>query len=239
MNGVAANIRSLEEGMAPPCNPISSDELERKRIARELHDGLGQLLTSMNLKVQECLSACTGELAETRTLPRDANEALLSVSSLIKQAMGEVRSLCTSLRPSILDDLGVLAAVSWQCRQISHNVSGGRLQVRTNFGVDESMIPELYKTAIYRIVQESLNNAVKYSRADRLVVSLQREGHSLKLSVQDNGTGFDWAPSRESQGLGMGINGMRERAESLGGTFELCSSAGRGVRIEARFPLSG
>ena len=151
--------------------------------------------------------------------------------------MGEVRSICSALRPSILDDLGVLAAISWQCRQISHNACGGKFRARTDFGIAESAIPEFYKTAIYRIVQESINNAVKYSGGDRLLVSLRSEGSLLKLIVQDNGFGVDWRGSCSARGSGTGIMGMRERAESLGGTLDLVSEMCRGVRIEATFPL--
>lgn len=214
---------------------ISSEEGERKRISRELHDGLGQLLTSMNLKIQDCLSITARQEGENQALTREVVEALSSVSSMLKQAMGEVRSICGALRPSILDDLGVLAAISWQCRQITKDCTGSRVSVNTNFAVHEGMIPEEYKTAIYRVTQEALNNAIKYSQAKHLSISIHHEGERIRLCIQDDGIGFDTEMLRASKGIGMGLNNMRERVETLGGDFHLTSSAGRGVRVEASF----
>lgn len=216
---------------------ITSEEVERKRISRELHDGLGQLLTSMNLKIQECLSVAVEENGSSPALSKEVVDALSSVSSMVKQAMGEVRSICGALRPSILDDLGVLAAISWQCRQITKDSTGSRVNVSTNFAVHEGMIPEEYKTAIYRVTQEALNNAIKYSQAQQINISIHHEGDRIRLTIQDDGIGFAAGRRPTAKGIGMGLNNMRERVESLGGDFHLISSAGRGVRVEAAFPI--
>jgi signal transduction histidine kinase len=231
--GVMESEESLTTSFPPSL--ISSEEGERKRISRELHDGLGQLLTSMNLKIQDCLTVATEEDGSNQTLSKEVVDALASVSFMVKQAMGEVRSICGALRPSILDDLGVLAAISWQCRQITKGCTGSRLDISTDFAVHEGMIPEEYKTAIYRVTQEALNNAIKYSQAKNISISIHLEGEQIRLCIQDDGIGFDADNLLTSKGIGMGLSNMCERVESLGGDFYLTSSAGRGVKIEAAF----
>jgi signal transduction histidine kinase len=206
---------------------MRTEEEEKKRIARELHDGLGQLLTSINLHAQQCLNS--SDAAEE--IPQVVKDSLQVISAMTKQAMGEMRGICCALRPAILDDLGVLAAITWQCRQISQGDE--RLSVTTDFDIHESMIPEAYKTAIYRIVQEALNNAVKYADAKNLSVSLECIDEYLVLTIQDDGIGFE----KGRQKSGMGMISMRERAESIGGLFELRSAKGKGVKVRALFPI--
>ncbi len=208
---------------------MRTEEEEKKRIAQELHDGLGQLLTSINLHVQQCLNG-SGDAAD---LSPSVKDSLQMISDMAKQAMGEVRGICGALRPAILDDLGVVAAIKWQCRQLSQVYAG--LVVAADIDVSEATIPDRYKTAIYRIVQEAMNNAVKHAEARKITVSLRRVGEDLQLFVQDDGVGFDVL-----QGLanaGMGLMSMRERVESAGGFFELRSAVGQGVEIRVSFPV--
>ncbi|MES9928933.1 MAG: sensor histidine kinase [Candidatus Thiodiazotropha sp. 6PDIVS] len=210
---------------------ITSEEEERKRISRELHDGLGQILTSMGLHVQRCLSDC--DATQDQPLPTEHRDSLEAISSMVKQAMSEVRSICSAIRPAILDDLGVLPAISWQCRQITKICSD--TQVVTDFDVDESSIPEDYKSVIYRIVQESLNNAVKYAKAKTISVSLLQAHDAIHLMVIDDGIGFD--PSQIQGKIGMGLVGMRERAESVDGRIRIDTGLNQGVQIRASFPI--
>lgn len=209
---------------------VTSEEQERKRISRELHDGLGQLLTSMGLHVKRCLD---GSDAEGQGLAADQRESLEALSSMVKQAIAEVRTICSAIRPAILDDLGVVAAISWQCRQIAKISSATK--VVTDFDVDEACMPEDYKSVIYRIVQEALNNAVKYSKAQMISVSLLQAHDAIHLLVSDDGVGFD--PSEIQGKLGMGLVGMRERAESVEGRIRIDTSINQGVQIRASFPL--
>ncbi len=208
---------------------IDTEEAEKKRISRELHDGLGQLLTSINLHLQQCID--TADSSEA--IPETLTESLQLISSMTKQAMIEMRDICCALRPAILDDLGVLAAINWQCRQIAQ--ADGKLKVTTDYDVHEAMISEVYKTAIYRIVQEALNNTVKYAAAENFVVKLHQEGDFLQLRICDDGVGFQ--RDGESTCSGMGLISMRERAEALGGVFELQSSADQGVEIRVLLPF--
>jgi signal transduction histidine kinase len=206
---------------------MANEEQEKKRIARELHDGLGQLLTSINLHAQHCLNTSATSDEVTQTI----RDSLQVISTMTKQAMGEMRGICCALRPAILDDLGVLAAISWQCRQITQGDGG--MKVATDYDINESMIPETYKTVIYRIVQEALNNAVKYADAENLSVSLCRIDGYLQLTIRDNGVGFE----EDQVKTGMGMISMRERAESIGGLFEVRSSKGEGVEIRVLLPV--
>ncbi len=208
---------------------IDTEEAEKKRIARELHDGLGQLLTSINLHLQQCIN--TADASEE--IPKTLTESLELISTMTKQAMGEMRDICSALRPAILDDLGVLAAINWQCRQIAQ--ADGKLRVTTDYDVHEAMIPEAYKTAIYRIVQEALNNTVKYAAADNFVVKLYQAGDFLQLLICDDGVGFQ--RDGESSCNGMGLISMRERVEAVGGVFELQSSEDQGVEIRVLLPF--
>ena len=216
-----------------PKSLINSEEAEKKRISQELHDGLGQILTSINLHVQQCLA--TAQSTQEVVLPMEMTDSLLAISNMAKQAMGEVRAICSALRPAILDDLGVLAAISWQCRQISQGYSC--VNVETDFGIGEDMIPERYKTVLYRVVQEGLNNAVKYSQSETVRVSLRHKTEAIELSIQDFGVGFDLARVQADREMGMGLISMRERVESVGGVFEIDAGVGRGVEIRIFLPM--
>ena len=212
-------------------------ELERKRIYRELHDGLGQLLTSIKLRVQQCVT----ELEKSGKVEAlgDTWDSMEQIPTLVTEAIQEVRSICSALRPAMLDDLGVLAAISWQCRQCRETMP--RLKTEVDFFVEESEIPEFYKTNLYRIVQEALNNAVKYSEADVLRVGMRKEQGTLYLNIEDNGKGFsydDTGARFSSMGVaGFGLTSMRERAESLGGTLIIESNENIGTNVQVALPL--
>jgi signal transduction histidine kinase len=213
-------------------------ELERRRISRELHDGLGQILTNIKLRMQQCFM----ELESTgkAEMLGDTWGSMEQIPAMVTEAIQEVRNICTALRPAMLDDLGVLAAISWQCRQCRETLP--RLKTEVDFFVEEAEIPESFKTNLYRITQEALNNAVKYSNADVIRLSLRREQGTLYLSIEDNGRGFeqDDAGARMSD-LGMagfGLTSMRERAESLGGTLIIESNKDIGTNVQVALPLT-
>jgi signal transduction histidine kinase len=208
---------------------LDSQEAEKKRISRELHDSLGQLLTSINLHALQCLS----NMDTAVEIPQAMRDSLQVISAMTKQAMGELRGICGALRPAILDDLGVEAAINWQCRQISSGAE--ELRVTTDFQIHEALIPDAYRTVIYRIVQEALNNAVKYARADSISIKLYHAGDFLQLIIEDDGIGFD--PRQVVAGDGMGLTSMRERSAAVGGLFELQSGIGTGVEIRVLLPL--
>ncbi|MES9829513.1 MAG: sensor histidine kinase [Candidatus Thiodiazotropha sp.] len=226
-----AGVSELLDFVQFPKNRMSVEEEEKKRISRELHDGLGQLLTSMNLHIQRCLDGCNDQSAEIRLYEQHI-ESLNALSLMVKQAMDEVRTICSTIRPAILDDLGVIAAITWQCRQISQITTD--FDVVAELSIDESEIPEELKTVFYRIVQESLNNALKYSQAKQVKVSLWHTQNALQLTVEDDGVGFD--PVEIKDRLGMGLMSMRERAESACGTLQVNAEVGQGVKVCGSFP---
>lgn len=212
-------------------------ELERRRISRELHDGLGQLLTSIKLRVQQCLSELesSGKMQDLG----DSWDNMEQIPTMVTEAIQEVRSICSSLRPAMLDDLGVLAAITWQCRQCREVLP--RLKTEVDFFLEESEIPEAFKTNLYRIAQEALNNALKYSNADVIRVSMRKEQGTIYLSIEDNGRGFtqDETGARFSNtGIaGFGLTSMRERAESLGGTLIIESNENIGTNVQVALPI--
>jgi signal transduction histidine kinase len=227
-----SNVKHLLEHKQLSTSSTFTEEEERKRLSRELHDGLGQILTTIGLQVKQCLNGYEHDQGN-RPSPNEHRASLEQLSSMVQEAIGEVRSLCSAIRPAILDDLGVLAAISWQCRQISKASPG--LSVVTDYRLEEGQIPVGYRTTIYRIVQESMNNALKYANASRIGVSISLKDESIHLSITDNGCGFD--QSTIQQRLGVGLMSMRDRAESIHGKLEIDAAIQRGVEIRVLFPL--
>ncbi len=209
---------------------LESQEEERKRLSRDLHDGLGQLLTHLKLQTQQCLAdvAASGNTE----LLGEAWQRMEQLPELLTEALAEVRGVCRALRPSILDELGVLAAITSQCRKIMQSTAG--LQIETAFSVTEPEIPDAAKTAIYRIVQEAMTNCIKYADANTIHVSLEMGQNALILHVQDNGKGFE---VNGKTGNGIGLISMRERAQSLQGGFTIESAPTKGTLIQVSIPL--
>ena len=212
-------------------------ELEKKRIARDLHDGVGQILTQINLRIDQCMANI--QQLDDPQLRSKAEQCLESLPALVSEAMDEVRGIYTSIRPAELDDLGVLQAINNQCRRFGEGGSG--IRIDTVFSVREAEIPEALRTSIYRITQEALNNAMKHARASRILVSLTAEEDALSLTIEDNGAGFDPRSKLNRQALpgnsGIGLSSMKERAESQGGRFEIISGKGLGTTICVDWPV--
>jgi PAS domain S-box-containing protein len=208
---------------------LSVQENERRRVARELHDGIGQMLTAIKFKVENLLQ----EKGKTR-----ANvKSLEAVLPMIREGMEEARRIQMDLRPSVLDDLGVLAALSWLCRNFEATYSHIHIEKQTH--VQEEEVPLLLKTVIYRVSQEALNNVAKHSKADLVRLSLGKLGDRIELSTEDNGKGFDLEEilSQDRDKRGFGLNSMRERAELSGGAFAIESIKGKGTTIRATWPI--
>ena len=142
-----------------------------------------------------------------------------------------------ALRPSTLDDLGVLATISWLCREFQGTYP--QILVEQKIQVAEEQIPDLLKTVVFRIIQEALNNIGKHSQAGQIKIHLARKDLRLQLDIRDNGVGFKFKHLPASDGFtrGMGLTGMKERAELSGGTLMIISQPGKGTRIQAIWPL--
>jgi signal transduction histidine kinase/FixJ family two-component response regulator len=204
---------------------MSAQEEERTRISRELHDSIGSSLCAIRLSVENVIQ---GDL-QFRSLEK--------IVALTQGTIEEVRRIMTDLRPSILDDVGIIAALRWFCRQFKGLHPG--IALVQQIDIQEDHVPEPLKIVIFRIVQESFNNIVKYSQADTATLSLARKDDAIQLSVIDNGVGFDLeqAAPRKGLGSGIGLTSMQERTELSGGAFFLTSREGEGTRVTASWPL--
>ncbi|HSJ81078.1 MAG TPA: PAS domain S-box protein [Thiobacillus sp.] len=209
---------------------VTIQEDERRRIALDLHDGLGQSLSLIKLSIENAAGLlAAGEASE-------ASESLQQLIPRVREALVEVRRVSTELRPSILDDLGILPTLSWFFRELEAACS--HLVVEKAFNVAEHEVPAPLQITLYRIVQEATNNIVKHAGADRVRVSLDRIDQVLHLLIEDNGCGFDPASIRcvEGEARGLGLLSMKERASFSGGVYRIVSAPGQGTRIEVSWP---
>jgi len=206
---------------------LSAEEKERKRIARELHDGIGQALSAIKFSVENALL----ELREA-TNPIDL-ESLESIVPLTQKTIEEVRRIVKDLRPSILDDLGILATIGWFCREFQTVYTG--IRIETTIDIKEDEVPRHLKTIIYRILQEALNNVTKHSSANFVHLRLRKKESGMELIIHDNGRGFnlEQAMALKTSRRGFGLASMRERAELSGAAFEINSTIGRGTTVRA------
>lgn len=194
-------------------------EEERRNIALELHDGIGQVLTALinHLQFSESEGA-------------DESEAVI----LAKSALTEVRRMSRALRPSVLDDLGLVAALNWLARTTGES-SG--LEVVLDIPDDETGLDKQSETLVFRIVQEALTNAVKHAEASRVRVIVDRGPAMLKVSITDNGLGFDAKSVLGESDKGFGARGMRDRAELFGGRLSIESEPGEGTSVLLQLPV--
>jgi PAS domain S-box-containing protein len=210
---------------------LMAEEKERKRIARELHDGIGQALSAIKFSVENSLSQLR-KVADPSEL-----ESLEVLIPLSQKTIEEVRRIVKDLRPSILDDLGILATINWFCREYLKVYAA--IRVEAEIDVQENIIPPPLKTVIYRILQEAFNNVAKHSRANLIRLSLREQDSSIIMQVHDNGAGFDvtetisMTPSRR----GFGLASMRERAELSGADFDITSKSGQGTTIRVKWDV--
>jgi signal transduction histidine kinase len=210
--------------LCSPCQIVDAQEAERKRIATELHDGLGQSLGLIKFELDQARE----ELAADKSA--DAAARLDSLAPKIKGALDEVRRVVMNLRPSTLEDLGILATLSWFLREYASVYRS--IDVEQSIDVRERDVPEALKLPLYRIVQEALNNTAKHARATRAGVRLRKQAEMLRLVVEDNGVGFDRANARaRARSSAFGYAGIRDRVRLTGGRFAIETASGAGVRI--------
>ena len=202
---------------------INAQEDERKRIASELHDGLGQHLSAVKFEVESCV-----KMLHDKSFREEADKLKLSVRR-IREAIDEVRKISMDLRPSMLDDLGILVTMEWLCRQFQEVYTNIEIELVKN--IFEQDIPEALKVVIYRILQEALNNISKHSFASEVVVQIDKTSGGIILSVQDNGVGITSDKNESGIKHSLGIKSMRERAVTSGGSFDLESCPETGVHI--------
>lgn len=211
---------------------LEAHEEESKRIGRELHDGLAQTLSAIKVWVESALL----QISQKRQ-PEDLMRSLDSVVDLTQRAVEDIRRISRNLRPSVLDDLGILATISWLCQEFEEIYSGIRIEKRIHIG--ENDVPDALKIVIFRILQESLNNIAKHSHADFSQVSLEKRNGRIELTINDNGTGIDLTemPPDEQSERGLGLDSMKERSKLSGGSFSVESDNGIGTTVRASWPI--
>jgi signal transduction histidine kinase len=217
---IAQARRELQELSA---KIVDAQEQERRNISRELHDEVGQALSALLLGV--------ANLSKAPAIESDhgLRELIQSIRSLGERSVAVVRNMSLLLRPSMLDDLGLIPALQWQAREVSRN-AGVRVNVVAE-GVGDDL-PEEHKTCIYRIVQEALRNCSRHANAQTVRIQVQQSPGKLILSIQDDGRGFD--PARDK---GLGLLGIEERVKHLGGFFRATSELGQGTLLSVELPL--
>jgi len=203
---------------------IASQEAERKRIATELHDSLGQnLLLIKNL----------AQLAARSQVPAQAYEHAATISNLATQCLAETRQISHDLHPPQLDHLGLTRALE---AMIKNAAQASHLQFITKFDPVDEIFPPDAAMNLYRIVQESLNNIMKHAHARRVDIRLEQDIHEVQLRIEDDGCGFNPDPS--GNGRGLGLKNITERVRMLGGKLTVDSQPHQGTRIEVTIPIS-
>ena len=201
-------------------------EAERRRTARELHDELGQLLTALKMDLESLRSALPPD-------EPDLSQRAQTMHALLDSTIAATRRIAADLRPLMLDDLGLAAALDW----LTHNFSN-QTGIATDLVIDETVaqVPEPIASALYRITQESLTNVTKYAQATSTEVRLERDGEWVQLTVRDNGRGI--ATADQSKHGTFGLLGIRERVMLLAGEIAITGEPGRGSEVRARIPLA-
>ncbi|MGA2073521.1 MAG: ATP-binding protein [Terriglobia bacterium] len=203
---------------------VQAQEDERRALSRELHDEVGQALSAVlvelrNLSVSSAIRSDEQSFGHVET-----------VKSLVENSVREVRNMALLLRPSMLDDLGLIPALRWQAREVSKRTS---MEVSVAAELASDDLPDEFKTCIYRVVQEALHNCSGHADATRVQIRVQQQPGRLALSIQDDGQGFD---VRQTKGLG--LLGIEERVARLGGKCEIHSEPGSGTIVAIELPFN-
>ncbi len=206
-------------------------EKERKLAAQEIHDSIGSSLAASKFKIESLIKEIGQKNGQTKIV-------LDSVLPILQGTIEEARRIQMYLRPSILDDLGILTTINWLCKQFESTYSN--IRIVKELDIQEEDVPESLKIIIYRVLQEALNNVAKHSKTASVVLKLTKMKEAIHLVVQDSGQGFDLEEACSRRGpttKGLGLDSMRERTELSGGNFSIESTKGRGTVISATWPI--
>lgn len=202
---------------------LAAQENERKWIAQELHDSIGQTLVAIKFALERKIKL----MGKSQAPPGISLEDILS---MLQNGLVETRRIMTNLRPSILDDLGILATLNWFCREFQKVYP--QFQVQRQVAIQEQEVPEYLKIVIFRILQEAMNNIAKHSQGNLIRLTLEKKKNRVTLKIQDNGVGFDL----ENCQKGLGLSSMKERAQHSHGVLTIQSCSGRGTCVEVVWP---
>ena len=229
-NEMTRDLRtSTEQLQAMSRQLVDVQESERRQIARELHDRVGQNLTALSINL-DIMKSQIGENGSTALRTR-----LDDAATLLESTAGSIENVMSELRPPMLDDYGLLPALQWYGNEFWR-----RTGIRVNVEGDEQMerVPQASEIALFRIAQEALNNVAKHAHARHADIALARNGSHVVMTVSDDGMGFEAAPAMASRRRrpGLGMVTMRERTQAVGGQFEIGPAPGRGARVVVRVP---
>jgi signal transduction histidine kinase len=212
------NLREMTERL------VAAQEEERHRMSRELHDDLGQALTTQMISLRN--------LQDDLSIPPEMLfERLQALHDQSYEIFVKIRRLAQDLRPPVLDALGLKVSMQTYCAEFTR-----RTHLPVTFDVDEAIpsLPDMYNITLYRLLQEALNNIIKHAKASHAWVELSVDENAIILTIQDNGQGFDPAEVKPS---GIGLSSMNERVTIAGGTLKITSTSERGTILSAQFPL--
>jgi signal transduction histidine kinase len=210
------NLRRLSRRL------VQAQELERQALSRELHDEVGQMMTALGMELGHLETLLNGNLDSCRSRIEDAKR-------LNTDAMRAIRDLAMGLRPSMLDDIGIEAALQWQGREFSRH-TGVPATVKVDGSLDD--LSDSQRTCIYRVVQEALTNCARHAMAKKVLVTLRTREHGIVVVVEDDGIGFNPSAARG----GVGLLGMQERVQELDGKLTITSQPNHGARIKVELP---
>jgi signal transduction histidine kinase len=206
---------------------VAAQELERRQIARELHDQIGQNLAVLNMNLTNVRSQLLHES------PTRVDARLAEAIRLVEQTVERIRNVMAELRPAILDDFGLVAALRWYTRHFARNTNLAVL-LEVEEPVAAPRVPAEIETALFRITQEALTNVIKHAHATLSTLKLTTLGQTIRLEISDDGVGFASSASRpRNQRWSLGLMTMQERMEAVGGRLVIDSAPGQGTRIVA------
>jgi len=208
---------------------LDAQENERKLVAQEIHDSIGGSLAAIKFALEEKLESM-GQNHSSEGV------SLEKIISYVDETINESRRISANLRPSLLDDLGLLATLSWFCREFGKMYPD--IQIEKQLDVAEDEIPEMLKVVVYRVLQEAMNNVAKHSDAKWIRLHLAKSDNRIEFSVADNGCGFDPEEKfSESKTVGgFGLMSMRDRTILCDGRFEIASEKGKGTTVHISLP---
>jgi signal transduction histidine kinase len=204
---------------------VQTQEEERRSISRELHDEVGQMLTGLRMDLRALQKV-------HRSDPGSFDARIDQTRVLLEQTLQSVRDIAMGLRPSMLDDLGLRAALEWQARDFERR---HEIAVTLQIDADIDELPERHRTNLYRIVQEALTNCARHARARQVNIRFWQDASGLlRVAIEDDGVGL-----KDRTGAGLGLIGIKERVRELGGKFQVVSMPERGTRVAVELPREG
>ena len=209
---------------------IDAQERERKLLSQDLHDSIGGRLAGIKYGLEKIVAKIKPSDSPVSDLVRD-------IIAVVRSTLEETQRITKNLHPSLMDDLGLLSAIREYCREFQHLYP--QIAVDLDLRIDEADLPDTLKIMTYRVLQEAFNNIAKHSAAKNVAIALQQSPDRLELTISDDGKGFNpqSAARLSSAAGGLGLDGMRERAELFGGSFQLDSAIEEGTRIRIAWPV--